>query len=197
MNARQKLAKGALHDVRQVPTNGVARRYPPLDRLAQAYFGKSEKNRKALDYALQLASSHAAVFPMGSANQTELHKVKDPAPGRRLAEFFVPVLSDGFFFAPWTLFVDAECYNAVIEVYGLEGEKVAISPVGRGIIFALGAYDPAREDLGLSFDQAKILEDELDTPEALIEFLVCHDESASSDFEEATARPGCEVRELS
>ena len=38
------------------------------------------------------------------------------------------VLSDGFFFAPWTLFVDAECYNAVIEVYGLEKEKVAISP---------------------------------------------------------------------
>ena len=147
--------------------------------LAQAYFGKSDDNRKVLDHAVQLVESGRAIFPVGFANTLELHKVKDKDRRKRLAEVFV-FLGNGFFLAPWPSFVDAECYNAVIDVYGLEKEKVEINPVGRGIFFANGVYGFVERDLGLSPQQVRALERTLDTPEALLEFFTNPDENASA-----------------
>lgn len=147
--------------------------------LARAYSGKSNDNREVLDHAIKLTRAGTAIFPISFANNIELRKVKDAGRRRRLAEFFV-FLSEGWFLAPQNLFIDAECYNAVIEVYGLSKEKIQINPVGRGIIFALGAYSLAKEDLGLAFEELRILEDQLDTPATLIEFLACPDETSSA-----------------
>ena len=136
--------------------------------------------------ALSASAGGRARFPMSLTHCLELRKIQDPNRRQQLANFFI-TLSGGWFLAAWRLVLPAECWNAVISFYGLDERSVRIEPIGRGMIFATGAYDWAQREMRWSFDFAQAVDRVRDTPEDLLSILLFQNPDASPPLHDRLA----------